>query len=149
MSKKGSSTYLIVISFISTLGGFLFGYDTAIISGCNSFLETHFQLTPAMLGWVVSSALLGTLLGNVLLADAGTKVYEAVEKLRVGFIELHKKDDSEKRARLMSLIESLDEETLTQVVRAFSTYFSRRETEKYTFPIALTWEYSWLRHCNF
>ena len=68
--------------------------------------------------------LLGRLLGNVLLSNAGPKVYDAVEKLRVGFIELHKKEDSKKRARLMALIESLDEETLTQVVRAFSTYFS-------------------------
>ena len=68
--------------------------------------------------------LFGTLLGNVLLADAGAKVYDAVEKLRVGFIELHKEDDEQKRARLMKLIESLDENTLTQVVRAFSTYFS-------------------------
>ena len=68
--------------------------------------------------------LLGNLLGNVLLADAGSKVYDAVEKLRLGFIELHKEDNSQKRIRLMSLIESLDEETLTQVVRAFSTYFS-------------------------
>ena len=68
--------------------------------------------------------LFGTLLGNVLLADAGAKVYDAVEKLRVGFIELHQQDDEQKRARLMKLIESLDENTLTQVVRAFSTYFS-------------------------
>ena len=68
--------------------------------------------------------LLGRLLGNVLLSNAGPEVYDAVEKLRVGFIELHKKEDSDKRARLMALIESLDEETLTQVVRAFSTYFS-------------------------
>ena len=68
--------------------------------------------------------LLGRLLGNVLLSNAGAEVYDAVEKLRVGFIELHKKEDSDKRARLMALIESLDEETLTQVVRAFSTYFS-------------------------
>ena len=68
--------------------------------------------------------LFGNLLGNVLLANAGAKVYDAVEKLRVGFIALHKKEDSRKRARLMALIASLDEETLTQVVRAFSTYFS-------------------------
>ena len=68
--------------------------------------------------------LLGNLLGNVLLADAGSKVYDAVEKLRLGFIELHKEENSEKRMRLMELIDSLDEETLTQVVRAFSTYFS-------------------------
>jgi len=61
-----SSIYLITISFISTIGGFLFGYDTAIISGCNSFLQSHFQLTPTMLGWVVSSALLGTILGCII-----------------------------------------------------------------------------------
>ena len=68
--------------------------------------------------------LFGNLLGNVLLSNAGAKVYDAVEKLRIGFIELHKEEDSVKRARLMALIESLDEKTLTQVVRAFSTYFS-------------------------
>jgi len=73
--------------------------------------------------------LFGNLLGNVLLANAGAKVYDAVEKLRVGFIALHKQEghkqeDSQKRQRLMALIESLDEDTLSQVVRAFSTYFS-------------------------
>ena len=68
--------------------------------------------------------LFGNLLGNILLSDAGPKVYDAVEKLRVGFIELHKEDDEQKRERLMALIASLDETTLTQVVRAFSTYFS-------------------------
>jgi len=68
--------------------------------------------------------LFGNLLGNVLLSQAGANVYAAVEKLRVGFIELHKKEDEMKRQRLMECIESLDENTLTQVVRAFSTYFS-------------------------
>ncbi|MCW8829959.1 MAG: phosphoenolpyruvate carboxylase, partial [Gammaproteobacteria bacterium] len=55
---------------------------------------------------------------------AGAKVYDSVEKLRLGFIDLHKKDDEKKRAQMMSMIESLDAETLAQVVRAFSTYFS-------------------------
>ncbi|MDE5417408.1 sugar porter family MFS transporter [Labilibaculum sp. DW002] len=63
--KKKSSLYLLTISFVSTIGGFLFGYDTAIISGCNSFLQSHFDLSAAMLGWVVSSALLGTIVGCV------------------------------------------------------------------------------------
>jgi len=65
MNNK-SSIYLIAISFVSTIGGFLFGYDTAIIAGCNSFLQAHFQLTPALLGWMVSSALLGTILGCII-----------------------------------------------------------------------------------
>jgi len=63
---KKSTLYVISLSFISSLGGFIFGYDTAIISGCNSFLQTHFELSPAMLGWVVSSALLGTILGCII-----------------------------------------------------------------------------------
>ena len=68
--------------------------------------------------------LFGNLLGNVLLSHAGAKVYDAVEKLRKGFIELHQKEDDAKRQQLMALIESLDENTLSLVVRAFSTYFS-------------------------
>lgn len=63
--KKRSSLYLISISFVASLGGFLFGYDTAIIAGCNSFLESHFHLSAASLGWVVSSALLGTIAGCI------------------------------------------------------------------------------------
>jgi len=68
--------------------------------------------------------LFGHLLGNVLLSQAGARVYDAVEKLRTGFISLRKEDNTVKRARLMDLIESLDQNTISQVVRAFSTYFS-------------------------
>lgn len=68
--------------------------------------------------------LLGQLLGNVLQSQAGDEVYNAVEKLRTGFISLHKKEDIKKRARLMAFIESLDADTLALVVRGFNTYFS-------------------------
>jgi phosphoenolpyruvate carboxylase len=68
--------------------------------------------------------LFGNLLGNVLLTQAGAKVYDAVERLRTGFISLHKANNPQKRARLMAIIEALDANTLAQVVRAFSTYFS-------------------------
>ena len=74
MENRKTSYYLIAISFVSTIGGFLFGYDTAIISGCNTFLEVHFKLTPAMLGWVVSSALLGTILGCVISGSITDKI---------------------------------------------------------------------------
>ena len=62
-THTGSQIYLLWICFITTLGGFLFGYDTAIIAGCNTFLQSHFQLTEGGLGWVASSALLGTIAG--------------------------------------------------------------------------------------
>lgn len=51
--------YLILICITAGLGGFLFGFDTAVISGAINFLRTQFSLTPAMEGWLMSSALLG------------------------------------------------------------------------------------------
>ena len=68
--------------------------------------------------------LFGNLLGNVLKNIAGAHVYDAVEKLRKGYISLRKTDNPKKRAQLMAFIETLDADTLTQVVRAFSLYFS-------------------------
>jgi len=68
--------------------------------------------------------LFGNLLGNVINNLAGAHVYEAVEKLRKGYISLRKTDNPKKRAQLMAFIETLDADTLTQVVRAFSIYFS-------------------------
>ncbi len=68
--------------------------------------------------------LFGNLLGNVIKKLAGVHVYDAVEKLRKGYISLRKIDNPKKRAQLMKFIESLDADTLTQVVRAFSIYFS-------------------------
>ena len=68
--------------------------------------------------------LFGNLLGNVIKNLAGVHVYDAVEKLRKGYISLRKTDNPKKRAQLMAFIETLDADTLTQVVRAFSIYFS-------------------------
>jgi SP family arabinose:H+ symporter-like MFS transporter len=55
--------YLFKITAIAALGGFLFGYDTAVISGAIGFMKIKFDLTPALEGWAVSSAILGCILG--------------------------------------------------------------------------------------
>ncbi|MGE5026917.1 MAG: phosphoenolpyruvate carboxylase, partial [Betaproteobacteria bacterium] len=68
--------------------------------------------------------LFGNLLGNVLRPLQDGRVLEAVEALRKGYVRLHKKDSPTSRRRLEEIIESLDAETLTHVVRAFSIYFS-------------------------
>ncbi|MBZ0094624.1 MAG: phosphoenolpyruvate carboxylase [Sulfuricella sp.] len=68
--------------------------------------------------------LFGNLLGNVLRPLQDGRVLEAVETLRKGYVRLHKKDSPTGRRRLEKIIESLDAETLTHVVRAFSIYFS-------------------------
>ncbi|TNF36894.1 MAG: phosphoenolpyruvate carboxylase, partial [Gammaproteobacteria bacterium] len=68
--------------------------------------------------------LFGNLLGDVLLNLGGVHVFDAVEKLRTGYISLRKADNPRKREQMMQIIESLDTATLTQVIRAFSIYFS-------------------------
>ena len=62
--SDGSRTgYVITLTFIAALGGLLFGYDTAVISGAIGFLRTHFGLSAAQTGWAASSALVGCIVG--------------------------------------------------------------------------------------
>ncbi|HML75514.1 MAG TPA: sugar porter family MFS transporter [Anaerohalosphaeraceae bacterium] len=61
--KGGSLFYLSVLCFIAALGGLLFGFDTAVISGTVDSLRAQFNLSSMMEGWVVSSALLGCIIG--------------------------------------------------------------------------------------
>jgi len=68
--------------------------------------------------------LFGNILGEILREHAGQRAFAAVEALRKGHIGLRKEENLTKRARLSRLIETLDAETLTHVVRAFSIYFS-------------------------
>jgi SP family arabinose:H+ symporter-like MFS transporter len=73
-SEKGSMPYLVGICAVTTLGGFLFGYDTAVISGCNTFLEAQFELTKAGLGWAAASALLGPIAGTLLAGQIADRI---------------------------------------------------------------------------
>ncbi len=68
--------------------------------------------------------LFGNILGQILQAQAGSQVLEAVETLRKGYISLRKRENSAKRRKLAKLIEGLDPDSLIHVVRAFSIYFS-------------------------
>jgi len=65
----------------------------------------------------------GRMLGDVLHDHERHEVLETVEELRKGFIELRQEENPAKRRALMTLISGLDPQTLTHVVRAFSTYF--------------------------
>jgi SP family arabinose:H+ symporter-like MFS transporter len=57
--------FVYFITTVAALGGFLFGYDTAVIAGAIGFLETKFNLTPAMTGWAASSAIWGCVMGSM------------------------------------------------------------------------------------
>ena len=61
-----NNNYIIGISFISALGGYLFGFDFAVISGALPFLRPEFQLTPWWEGFLTGSLALGCIVGCLL-----------------------------------------------------------------------------------
>lgn len=71
-NETGSKTYLAGIVMVAVLGGLLFGYDTAVISGAEKGLQAFFlgakdfQYTDVMHGFTSSSALIGCIIGSAL-----------------------------------------------------------------------------------
>lgn len=63
LSNHTHKRYLYLVSFVAAMGGFLFGFDTAVISGALSWVVDQFQFSAAMEGWFVSCALLGCIIG--------------------------------------------------------------------------------------
>jgi sugar porter (SP) family MFS transporter len=64
-------SYVIRNTVIAALGGFLFGFDTAVISGVEGSLETIFELNRFWLGFTVAIALVGTAAGALLISRPG------------------------------------------------------------------------------
>jgi sugar porter (SP) family MFS transporter len=54
------------IALIAALGGFLFGFETAVISGAEKTIQQLWSLTPFWQGFTVASSLIGTVLGSII-----------------------------------------------------------------------------------
>jgi MFS transporter, SP family, arabinose:H+ symporter len=66
MQKTSAQTSIVFVLFatgVTAIGGFLFGYDTAVINGANSYLTQHFALNSAQEGMAGASAILGCIPG--------------------------------------------------------------------------------------
>ena len=63
MKKDIHFGYLVFISVVAALGGFLFGYDTAVISGTIRDVSVLYGLDPISQGWYVGCALIGSIAG--------------------------------------------------------------------------------------
>lgn len=63
IAAKPKISYLILIAGAAALGGFLFGFDTAVINGAVAALQNAYNTNSGMTGFAVSSALLGSALG--------------------------------------------------------------------------------------
>ncbi|SMD09050.1 sugar porter family MFS transporter [Pedobacter nyackensis] len=63
METKGTNYFIFLITLIAALGGFLFGFDMAVVSGIIEPLKLQYGLSSAQEGWFVSCALLGCIVG--------------------------------------------------------------------------------------
>ena len=76
--KGHSSFYVVGITMVATLGGLLFGYDTAVISGAEksiqAYLITGLGLGSLAHGATISSALIGCIIGGMLSGLAASKL---------------------------------------------------------------------------
>jgi len=65
-ATSGSRWYIVLVSVVGVVGGFLFGFDTAVISGTIDMLKELYHLTGAGVGWFTSVALIGCIMGTVM-----------------------------------------------------------------------------------
>ena len=73
LSQKGSPWYLALICLVASIGGLLFGFDTAVIAGTIGFVEVQFTLTKLALGWFGSAALVGCIVGAAVAGMLGDR----------------------------------------------------------------------------
>lgn len=79
-TEKGSKAYLLSIVMVAVIGGLLFGYDTAVISGAEKGLQaffmgaTDFVYTDALHGITSASALIGCIIGSALSGLMATRL---------------------------------------------------------------------------
>jgi sugar porter (SP) family MFS transporter len=77
MNNSNSSLnipYILLISLVAAFGGFLFGYDTAVVSGAIDYLKNHFQLSADLTGWAASSMLVGCMAGAMIGGPLGDRI---------------------------------------------------------------------------
>lgn len=77
-----SNLYAFGVAFIASVGGFLFGYDLAIVCGANLYLKEVFHLSSAAFGFATGSAALGCIIGPFL----GTWMCDALGRNRTMMI---------------------------------------------------------------
>jgi sugar porter (SP) family MFS transporter len=70
---EGKKGFVVKVSLIVALGGFLMGFDASVISGVVKFIEPEFQLTKMQLGWAVSCLTLTSTLAMLLAGPLSDK----------------------------------------------------------------------------
>jgi MFS transporter, SP family, arabinose:H+ symporter len=83
---QGSLFYLTFLAVVAALGGLLFGFDTVVISGTVTLLRVQFHMSPAVEGWLVSSALLGCVVGAAIAGQASDRFGRKISLITSGIL---------------------------------------------------------------
>ncbi|NOU91315.1 sugar porter family MFS transporter [Paenibacillus sp. LMG 31460] len=62
-NQQVSMKFVTLVSMVAALGGLLFGFDTAVVSGAIGFMKERFDLSQVEVGWAVSSLIIGCIVG--------------------------------------------------------------------------------------
>ena len=73
MHKQGLQ-YVYKCTYVAAVGGLLFGYDTAVVAGAIGFIQQKYGLSPAMMGWVASCALVGCVIGAMFAGSLSDRI---------------------------------------------------------------------------
>jgi len=71
---KYNRRYTVLTALIVALGGFLLGFDSAVISGAVPFIKSYFVLNDIQLGWSVSCLILGAMVGNAFAGPVSDRI---------------------------------------------------------------------------
>src|SRR4051812_28761714 len=74
MNNDRKRISLSTITLVASLGGFMFGFDMAVVSGVLPLVQKQFALTAAQQGWFVSSALVGCIIGVVISGELSDRL---------------------------------------------------------------------------
>ena len=85
--ENGSIYFLALVAFVASLGGILFGFDTAVISGTFTLVEKYFALNKIGVGWFASSALVGAIIGALIAGSLSDRYGRCAVKVhKVGIL---------------------------------------------------------------
>lgn len=65
MENRAGTNFAVRVSLIAALGGFLFGFETAVISGAEKTIQSLWSLSSGWQGFTVASSLIGTVIGSL------------------------------------------------------------------------------------
>jgi SP family sugar:H+ symporter-like MFS transporter len=130
IANKPNTSYVILIACSAALGGFLFGFDTAVINGAVGALQTTFNSSSAMTGFAVSSALLGSALGAFIAGPIADRLLQQFVGINVIFyyssILWRSVGFSERNSLLITVITSVVNIVTTLIAIATVDKFGRK-----------------------